>query len=188
MKIGLYGGTFDPVHHGHLILGREARERLKLDKVVFLPAKISPFKLSSKPAPAELRARLLEAALREEPGLEWDPCELEREKPSYTIDTIHKMQIRYPSAELFYFIGDDHLAGLPDWKNYSELRRHVRFVVFSRGTLPLATPFPVIERRVDISATDIRNRIEQGLSVRYLLPEVVREILLHSECYRKSTG
>ncbi len=186
MKIGLYGGTFDPVHHGHLILAREALEILGLDKVIFLPARISPFKLSSPPAPAELRTHLLEVVLKDEPGLDWDLCELEREGPSYTIDTIRFMQTRYTGAEFYYFIGNDHLATLPQWKEYDALIRDVRFVVFTRGSVRLATSFPVIERRVDISATEIRNRIAQGRSIRYLLPEAAHNILLQSGCYSET--
>jgi nicotinate-nucleotide adenylyltransferase len=184
MKIGLYGGTFDPIHHGHLILAREALETLGLKKVIFLPAQVSPFKVSSSPAPPELRLSLLKAALEGEPYFTWDTCELEREGPSYTIDTIRLMRDRYPQALFYYFIGEDHLSTLPAWKEYDALTLEVRFVVLNRGTVRSATSFPVIDRRVDISATDIRDRIARGLSVRYFLPEAVLEILLKSDCYR----
>jgi nicotinate-nucleotide adenylyltransferase len=185
MKIGLYGGTFDPIHHGHLLLAREALEQLKLDKIIFLPARISPFKLSSAPAPAELRTRLLEAALQEEPALEWDACELERadDGPSYTIDTIRLMQERYPNAQLYYLLGNDQLEGLPQWKNYEQLVESAQFVVLNRGNQYPVTSYPVINRRLDISATEIRDRIAQRRSIRYLVPENVRDILLHSNAY-----
>ncbi len=183
MKIGLYGGTFDPIHHGHLILAREALETLGLEKVIFLPAKVSPFKVTSSPASPELRLCLLKAALQDEPNFTWDTCELEREEPSYTIDTIRLMRTRYPQALFYYFIGEDHLTALPAWKEYDTLVREMRFIVLNRGTVRPATSFPVIDRRVDISATEIRDRIARGLSIRYLLPEAVREILLESGCY-----
>lgn len=187
MKIGLYGGTFDPIHHGHLLLAREALEQLKLDKILFLPARISPFKLSSPPASPEFRARLLEAALQGEPSLEWDACELERndEGPSYTIDTIRQMQKRYPQAQLYYLIGNDQLADFPKWKEYEELIERVQFVVLNRGQERVVTSFPVIERRVDISAIEIRQRIAQGRSIHYLVPEGVRQIILDSNAYRQ---
>ena len=87
-KIGLYGGSFDPIHNGHLILARDAMERLELDKVIFLPARISPHKLDRPPAPPEVRCQMLSAAIAEETRFEMDACEIEREEPSFTIDTV----------------------------------------------------------------------------------------------------
>ena len=185
MKICLYGGSFNPIHHGHLILARDALEQLSLDKVIFLLAKVSPFKLSLPSCvPDKLRAHLLKVALEGETGLEWDDCELGRDGPSYTIDTVRQMQRRYPAAEFFYLIGDDHLCTLSNWKEYKTLCRQIHFVVLSRGaTVPEAT-FPILRRRLDISSSEIRTRLSQGSSIRYLLPESVREILLRSGCYQ----
>ncbi|QQY07719.1 MAG: nicotinate (nicotinamide) nucleotide adenylyltransferase [Candidatus Xiphinematobacter sp.] len=185
MKIGLYGGSFNPVHHGHLILARDALEQLSLDKVIFLLAKVSPFKLSLPSyVPDRFRARLLRVALRGEPGLEWDDCELGRDGPSYTIDTVCQMRRRYPSAEFFYFIGGDHLPTLSSWKEYKTLCRQIRFVVLSRGDVVSEAAFPTLKRRLDISSSEIRARLSQGSSIRYLLPEPVHKILLSSRWYR----
>ena len=99
-KTGLFGGSFDPIHVGHLILAREAREQLGLDRVIFIPAGISPHKLDREPAPAELRLAMVRAAVAGEPGFEVEDCELRREGPSYTIATVRTMRERYPAAHV----------------------------------------------------------------------------------------
>jgi len=183
-KIGLYGGTFDPIHHGHLILAREALEMLGLDRVVFIPAGVSPHKLARPPAPARARCEMLAASIAGEESFAWDDCEIRRSGPSYAIDTVRGIQARHPEAALFFFIGEDNLAALDTWKEITALRQAVQFVVFSRSAVPPNHPFPSILRRVDISSTDIRNRIATGRSVRYLLPEAACAILSTHLLYR----
>lgn len=183
-KIGLFGGSFDPIHHGHLILAREALESLGLDRVIFIPAGVSPHKLGRPPAPAELRGRMVAAAVDGEDRLGWDDCEIRREGPSFAIDTVRAMLERFPGAEISYFIGEDNLPALHTWKEIGELRRLVRFVVFSRGGGGADHGFPVVSRRVDISSTDIRNRIASGLSARYLLPEAACHLIAQHQLYR----
>jgi nicotinate-nucleotide adenylyltransferase len=115
MKIGIYGGTFDPIHHGHLILAREARERFAFEKVIFVPAAASPFK-SSPGATAQVRLSMLRVAIKDEPRFELDDCELRRPPPSYAIDTIEDIRTRRRDAQIYYLIGEDNLptlAGLP---------------------------------------------------------------------------
>src|SRR5215470_610451 len=184
MKIGLYGGSFNPIHHGHLILARDALEQLGLDKVIFIPGRDTTL---IKKSPIDFRMtrrlhiHLLKTALKEEPQLELDSSELERESQPYAIDTVQRVQDNYPEAKIFYFVGDDHLASLPTWKGYSILCQKIQFIVFSRGNLPLTgIKFPVIRRRLDISSSEIRARINQGHSVRFLLPESVRKAILSS--------
>jgi len=185
-KLGLFGGSFDPIHHGHLILAREALESLGLDRVIFIPSGISPHKLDRPPAPAELRCKMLEAALRDEAGLEWDDCEIRRPGPSFAIDTVREMAARHPGAELFFFIGEDNLASLHTWKDVALLKTMVKFVVMSRGFAAPAPDqdYPVISRPIDISSTEIRNRIARGLSVRYLVPDCACEIIFQHRLYR----
>ena len=183
-KIGLYGGSFDPIHHGHLILAREALEKLGLDRVIFIPAGISPHKLARPPAPAELRCEMVAAAIDGEPGFAWDDCEVRREGLSFAIDTARLMCGRHPEAEVFFFIGEDNLGALDTWKESVELGRLVRFVVFSRGVTDLHHPFPTISRVIDISSTDIRNRIASELSVRYLVPLSACQIITRHRLYR----
>lgn len=183
-KLGLYGGSFDPIHHGHLILAREARESLELDRVLFIPAGISPHKLARPPAPAALRCKMLEASVRNEPGLGWDDCEIRREGPSFAIDTVREMAARHPGAEIYYFIGEDNLDALHTWKEIATLKMLAKFVVLSRGGGKGGHGFPVISRRIDISSTDIRNRIASGLPASYLLPEAACDIISQHQLYR----
>ena len=183
-KLGLFGGSFDPIHHGHLILAREALESLGLDRVIFIPSGISPHKLARPPAPAALRCKMVEVSLRDEAGLDWDDCEIRRPGPSFAIDTVREMAERYPGAELYFFIGEDNLASLHTWKDIAALGSQVKFVVLSRG---LGTPdqgLPVLSRPIDVSSTEIRNRIARGLSVRYLLPDSACEIISQHRLYR----
>ena len=185
-KIGLFGGSFDPIHHGHLILAREAREALGLERVILIPNGISPHKLSRPPADPEIRCEMVRAAVQGEPGLDWSDCEIRREGPSFAIETVREMQARHPGAEFYFFIGADNLDSLDTWKEIALLRSLVQFVVLSRGAIGPEHGFPAIVRTVDISSTEIRNRIAGGLSVKFLLPEPVREILVRHQLYRQT--
>ncbi|MFA7344386.1 MAG: nicotinate-nucleotide adenylyltransferase [Terrimicrobiaceae bacterium] len=183
-NLGLFGGSFNPIHHGHLILAREAMETLGLDRVIFIPSGISPHKLTRPPAPAKLRCQMVEASVRGEAGFGWDDCEIRRPGPSFAIDTVREMAARHPGAGLYFFIGEDNLASLHTWKDIAALRSLVTFVVLSRG---LGTPdrgAAVISRTIDISSTDIRNRIARGLSVRYLVPGPACEMISQHRLYR----
>jgi len=182
-KIGLFGGSFDPIHHGHLILARDAMESLGLDRVIFIPANVSPHKLEHPPSLARLRCEMVEAAIAGESRFSMDACEAEREGASFAIDTVKLMQQRFPQAEFFYFIGEDNVHALHTWREIDELKKSASFVVLARGDLEPAKGFPVISRNIDISSTDIRNRIARGLSVRYLLPDAVYAILDRHQLY-----
>jgi nicotinate-nucleotide adenylyltransferase len=183
-KIGLYGGSFDPIHNGHLILARDAMERLELDKVIFLPARISPHKLDRPPAPPEARCQMLSAAIAAEPRFEMDACEIEREGPSFTIDTVQSFRARHPQAQLYYFIGEDNLAELETWKESHKLLEAAQFVVLSRAGMPVLSRFPTISRHIEISSTEIRKRVARGLSVRYMAPLLVCELIARLGLYR----
>lgn len=182
-KIGLFGGSFDPIHHGHLILARDAMESLGLDRVVFIPANVSPHKLAHPPTPARLRCEMVEAAIAGESRFSIDSFEAEQEGPSYAVDTVRLMRQRFPKVEFFYFIGEDNVPALHTWREIETLKELASFVVLARGNLEPLEGFPVISRNIDISSTDIRNRIAQGLSVRYLLPEAVCAILARHQLY-----
>jgi nicotinate-nucleotide adenylyltransferase len=183
-KIGLYGGTFDPIHNGHLILARDALERLELSKVVFLPARISPHKLDRPPAPPDARCRMVAAAIAGEPQFEMSACEINREGPSFTIDTVRGFQERFPEASLYYLIGDDNLTELETWKDIGILRQAAQFVVLSRAGMPFLSQFPTITRHIEISSTEIRSRVARGLSVRYMVPLPACELIAELGLYR----
>jgi nicotinate-nucleotide adenylyltransferase len=188
MQIALYGGTFDPVHHGHLILAREALEKLGLDRVIFIPAAQSPFKPTEISASAELRVAMVRVAIAGEDSFELDESEIHRGGTSYTIDTVEAAHARWPDATLWWLIGEDHLSQLPKWHRYGELVKLTRFAVFSRtGNGTLANDFPRLTRQVDISATEIRTRVARGDSIRYLVPEAVRALIEEHQLYRRNT-
>jgi nicotinate-nucleotide adenylyltransferase len=182
--IGLFGGSFDPVHTGHLLLAADAREHLGLARVIFLPAKISPHKLDAPPSPPEARHALLEAAIAGEPAFRVDPRELHREGPSFTIDTVREYRREFPRATLHYLIGDDNLPDLDTWKDIDELRVNVRFAVLARNGIPAQCPYPAIARRIEISSTEIRKRVAEGRSVRYMVPVAVGELMERLGLYR----
>lgn len=184
-KIGIYGGTFDPVHHGHLILAREALERLQLESVIFVPARISPNR-QSPVASSELRLSMLRAAIAGETGFMVDGCELRRPPPSYTIDTIEEIGKREGDAELYCLIGEDNVPELATWRRFKELEKLVRLVVLDRTGAEAKHDYPVVQRKVDISATEIRNRVASGRSIRYLVPAAVEEIIGRENLYREN--
>lgn len=188
MMVGLYGGTFDPVHNGHLILARDALETLGIERVIFIPNVISPHKRHSTPAPPELRLEMVRAAIRSEPGLEVDDLELRRGRgPSFTIDTVTELSRARPDTRFCYFIGADNVPDLGTWHRINELRDLVEFVVLSRGENDPPHPFRALRRRIDISATEIRERVAKGLSIRYLVPESVRDLIERHQPYRRES-
>ena len=184
MRIGIYGGTFDPIHHGHLILAREALETLELERVIFVPAAASPFK-GAPVASSEIRLSMLRSAIDGENGFAIDDCELRRPPPSYAIDTVEEIRRREKDADLYYLIGEDNVSDLPKWHRFKELQTMVSFVVLNRTGLKSTHDYAVVERKIDISATDIRNRVASGRSIRYLVPAEVEEIIRRQNIYRE---
>jgi nicotinate-nucleotide adenylyltransferase len=186
-RIGIYGGTFDPIHHAHLILAREAMEQCSLERVLFIPAALSPHKRDQTPTPPSIRLEMLRAAIQGEARFEVDDLELHRPPPSFTIDTIEELQRRDSAAEMFYLIGSDNVPGLSTWHRIDELRGLVQFVVLERGAQPPQSEFPTVRRHLDISATEIRNRVASGRSIRYLVPPGVEEIIQRRRLYQELT-
>lgn len=131
-KLGIYGGTFDPIHNAHLILAREALEQLELDRLVFVPAAASPHKLEQTAAHPDVRLQMLRAAVEGEPRFEVDDVELRRPPPSFTIETVEELRRREPQADIFYLVGSDNLPRLATWHRFDDLQKLVRFVVLAR--------------------------------------------------------
>lgn len=184
-KIGIYGGTFDPIHLAHLILAREALEQLQLERVVFVPAAVSPHKLDQAAAPSLLRAEMLRAAINGESRFEIEEIELQRPPPSFTIDTVEEFHRRYADAEIFYLVGSDNLPRLHTWHRFDDLARLVRFVILARDMKPVDERYTTIRRLIDVSATEIRNRVATGRSIRYLVPPAVEEIIAREQLYKE---
>jgi nicotinate-nucleotide adenylyltransferase len=183
-KIGIYGGSFDPIHHAHLILAREALESLQLTEVIFVLAAQSPHKTNSDPAAPEVRWEMLTTALAGEKGFSASQLELDRPPPSYSIDTVEQLRAENPAAEFSFLIGEDNLPRLASWRRFEDLRQMVRFVILDRSGDAIEYPYLVIRRRIDISATIIRNRIASGQSIRYLVPEAVERIIRRQNLYQ----
>jgi nicotinate-nucleotide adenylyltransferase len=192
MRIGLYGGSFDPVHLGHILVARAAIEELELDRLCFIPAAQSPFKPAAAPQSASDRLRWLRLALAGEPRFLVDDQELQRGGISYTIDTVKSYQRQYPGAQLFYLIGADHVRLLPQWRSASELAQLLEFVVLPRPGEPCA-PLPAPFRGrflqgfpISVSSSQIRDRIRKGLAVDHLLPFLVAEALRNNNLYHQT--
>jgi nicotinate-nucleotide adenylyltransferase len=167
-------------------MARDALEQLELERVIFIPAGLSPHKLATAPAPATLRREMLAAAIADEPGFTIDDSELDGAGPSFTIDTVERVRAAHPDAHIYYLIGADNLRELHTWRRIEDLRRLVEFVVLGRGDATGAdtSQFRTLSRRIDISATDIRRRVARGESIRYLLPEPVRSIIAAHHLYQ----
>jgi nicotinate-nucleotide adenylyltransferase len=185
--IGLLGGSFDPVHHGHLIVGQVAREKLGLDVVRFVPAREQPFKLGRHRTSPEHRSAMLALALGNTPGFAVEPAELNRPGPSYTVDTLEALRRQDPNTELVLLLGADAAVDLSAWHRASRIPELARVVVFARhGTA--VPPSPWISERIevpaiDISATEIRHRVRQHRSIRYWVPDLVAEYISAHRLY-----
>ncbi len=189
MRIGLFGGSFDPVHSGHLLVAQSACEQLHLDRFFFIPAAQSPFKDRPTHAPTEARLRLLRLALAGHPNWELDLFEVERGGVSYTIDTLRHVTSRFPDAELFFLIGADHVDQLAQWKEADELSRMVEFLIVDRpGNADLTLPEPFRGKVLKgipfgVSSTMVRERIRLGKSIRQLVPAPVEEAIRNKRLY-----
>ena len=198
MNIGVFGGTFDPIHTGHLIIAEEARIKLGFSKVLFVPAGQPWLKLNHSITPAAHRVEMVRRAIASNPYFELCTLEVERPGPSYTVDTIIMLQKQLGAEASFFFIlGQDTLADLPLWKEPGKLVQICQLVVAPRAgsgladlkSLGLSIPgvvhsviqleLPIIE----ISSSGIRRRVADGLSIRYLVPDAVEKYILQQRLY-----
>ncbi len=188
-KLGLFGGSFDPVHLGHLLVAQAAREELGLARRCFIPASQSPFKPDRRPTPAAARVQLLRLALAGREWCEIDLQELQRGGVSYTIDTVRDYARRFPSAELFYLIGADHVPQLLKWRAAEELAQLARFVVIPRPGQPqpvLPAPFSGQTLQgfpLGISSSEVRARARAGRALEPLVPAAVAEAIRNNRLY-----
>ncbi len=188
MKIGILGGTFNPIHIGHLILAEEIREKLCLDKVIFVPAYFPPHKDNSDVAPAAARYDMIKIATKNNKYFSVSGIEIKRKGRSYTIDTIREFNESYPDEELYFITGSDLLKYLEEWKDLNEIIKMVKFIVATRPGYPLEKIPSYIStlaiRAVDVSAFEIRARVKEGKSFRYLVPEAVFDYINKNKLYK----
>lgn len=188
-RIGLFGGSFDPVHVGHLFVAVAAREELNLARLFFVPAAQSPFKPERQPTPPRERSRLLHLALAGWNWCEIDEQEIQRGGISYSIDTVRDYAARFPQAELFYLIGTDQAAQLHKWRAADELAKLVQFVVIPRpdqagASFPSGfrgkqlTGFPIA-----VSSSEIRARVKAGRAIEPFVPAAVAEAIRNNGLY-----
>lgn len=188
-RIGLYGGSFDPVHLGHLLVAQAAIEELGLARLFLIPAAQSPFKPDSQPAPAAVRAQMLRLAFAGKVNCEVDEQEIQRGGVSYSVETLRDYAGRFPQAELYYLIGADNVAKLPQWREAAELARLARFVVVPRpgdGDVPFPAPFRGVRLNgfpLGVSSSRIRARVKAGLPVAPLVPAAVAEAIRNNQLY-----
>ena len=188
-RIGLFGGSFDPVHLGHLLVAQAAREELQLTRLFFIPAAQSPFKPEQQPIPARERVRLLRLALAGKPWIELDEQELHRGGISYTIDTLRDYARRFAGATFYYLIGADHVPQLSKWRDAEALAQLAEFVAIPRPGQPDAV-FPALFRGrklagfpLALSSSQIRARIRAGLPIDHLVPSAVAEAVSNNRLY-----
>jgi len=191
MRMGIYGGSFDPVHYGHLLLAECAREQLELAKVLFVPAATAPHKQGQEATPAKARMEMLELAIGGHSAFEVSALEIERGGLSYTVDTLEALTGHYPDAELVLLVGADTLADLPNWKDPEKVVALARIGVVERvgiaiqaAALPDAELLRVTMPLVDLSSREIRARTARGESIRYRTPRGVEQYIAAAGLYR----
>ncbi|MDD5505884.1 MAG: nicotinate-nucleotide adenylyltransferase [Candidatus Omnitrophica bacterium] len=187
MKIGILGGTFNPVHIGHLILAEEAREKLGLDKIVFIPTALPPHKDSLNIALADKRLKMLKLAIKGNKYFTVSDIEIKRKGRSYTIDTLKELKQKYSRDELYFIIGSDLLKYLNEWKDLNEIIKMVKFVAATRPGYPLEQIPQYIKtlaiRAVDVSGFEVRGCVQENKSFRYLVPEAVFNYINRNNLY-----
>lgn len=191
MRIGVFGGTFDPPHIGHLILAADAVDALRLDKLIFVPAWAQPFKVDT-PAVADAADRLemVHLAVGGDPRYAVEDTEIRREGLSYTVDTLEEIARRNTKAELFLLIGQDTLEGFSGWKRPDRIRELAKLALMTRSVPNSDTAVAVkgivtiSTRRVDVSSTEIRERLASGKSIKGFVPEPVERFIAARGLYR----
>lgn len=198
MKIGIMGGTFDPIHNGHLIIGEYARTSLNLDKVIFIPSGIHPFKENKNITLSNKRLDMISLAIKSNPNFELSSIEIDRKGITYTVDTILDLKKDYEKDEIYFIIGSDIPFQIEKWKDFHVLIHLVKFILFNRTgqdneeinnkIKELESLYEIQLEKIqspliEISSTEIRDRVKNKLSIKYLVPESVEEYILKNNLY-----
>lgn len=202
-RIGIMGGTFNPIHYGHLVTGEEALYQFHLDKIIFMPSGMPPHKADREIISTEERYIMTVIATAANPNFSVSRFEVEREGPSYTIETLKAMRAAYPESEMFFITGADAVLELLTWREPEKLFNYGRFIAATRPGFDIRKVQRVGKFRVaksgsgeeaeiyvmeipalSVSSTEIRQRIREGKPVRYLIPDGVLEYIIQRELYR----
>ncbi|CAG0935289.1 nicotinate-nucleotide adenylyltransferase [Thermoflexales bacterium] len=197
MRLGILGGTFDPPHFGHLQMAEAALAQLHLDRVLFAPVGVQPLKQGEPSTRPEQRARLVELAIADRPHFALSRVDLDRPGPHYTADLLAIVQRQHPTAALWFIMGEDSLSDLLRWREPARVLHLARLAVLRRPGYEPAWPtfdqaLPQLRARldwiehaeIDISASDIRQRLQAGRSVEHLVPPKVLQFILEQQLYR----
>lgn len=197
-RLGIMGGTFDPIHYGHLVAAEMARSKFDLSKVLFIPSGKPPHKGRSDISDAELRLEMIKRAIQDNPAFAVSTLELERKGTSYTVDTLHDLHCIWLDHQFYFITGSDTLCEILSWYKAEEILRMTNFIGVTRPgfdatsfLLQLQQEHPETQERIHyleipalaIASTDIRERVKLGLPIRYLLPEPVRQYILQNKLY-----
>jgi len=189
MRIGILGGTFNPIHNAHIRLAELAKEKLNLDKVIFIPAYVPPHKDDPDIIDSNLRYEMVKIAIKGKGGFEVSDVEIRRKGTSYSVDTLKSLKERFaPGAELFFITGSDALSELHAWKSIEEIFALSHFVVARRPGYPMENiPDEVEVFRIpdmEISSSDIRKKVKQGQSIEGIVPKKIIEYIRAKSLYR----
>lgn len=197
-KIGIMGGTFDPIHNGHLAIAQSVAEQLGFSRVLFIPTGNPNFKQGQRVTPAITRARMVELAIAEYQNFELDTCEVDRPGVTYTADTLEELTHRFPQTELYFIMGGDSAATLVHWRRAEQVAALCRIVVVQRPGQSMEPVREAIETspiefsvryvdvpQVDVSSTEIRARVKRGDTVENMLPRAVAEYIEKNGLYKE---
>jgi nicotinate-nucleotide adenylyltransferase len=188
-KLGILGGTFDPPHLGHLILAQSAYEQLGLDKVIFIPAAMQPFKVGRDISSAQIRYKMLELAIGGDDRFALSDIEIKRPGLSYTIDTIEELKKIYAATQMFLIIGSDIIGDMSAWKEPEKIFAACAVAMAIRPDTKLSSQYgdkikPLTMPQVGISSTEIRQKIKDGRTIKYLVPETVERYIYQNHLYQ----
>jgi nicotinate-nucleotide adenylyltransferase len=201
MRVGIFGGTFDPIHMGHLLLAEQCREQVPLDQVWFMVSAAPPHKREREVTSFDKRVEMVQLAVAGNPAFQVSEMEKDRAGPSYTADTLAELQQQYPQTEFHWILGSDCLPDLPHWHEPAKVVSLAKLVVVTRPGWPawsaeqlrvelkLKPDFPlhmqvVLMPLVDLASRDLRRRVAEGRSIRYLVPPAVAAFILDKKLYR----
>ncbi len=187
MRLGIFGGSFDPPHVGHLLVVADAFDQLSLDRVVLVPAGAQPLKVGASGAERRHRLAMVRLLVGEDPRFSVDPIEIERDGLSYTVETLADFAERYPQSERFFLVGTDVLVSFAQWREPERVLELATLAVMQRTGESQGLPRGAVRvetRRVDVSSTEIRERVRTGRAIRGFVPEAVEAYIASQRLYR----